>query len=133
MKSVNVCVNLYVLHVYLPCLVFDIKRNGCVEITKQHSKNLRVDVSNQNFAILVHRTETIITYECFWPIKRVYFLLFRACIYWKSTWLSIPKNSASKTGLKRVRMSLCALILSPLLNWNIIVMKDGKCLEEEEE
>ena len=60
-------------------LVFDIKRNGCVEITKQHPKNLRVDVSDQYFAILVHRKETIITYECFWPIKRVYFLLF--CVY----------------------------------------------------
>ena len=26
---------------------------------------------------------------------------------------------------------MCALILSPLLNWNIIVMEGGKCFEEE--
>ena len=26
---------------------------------------------------------------------------------------------------------MCALILSPLLNWNIIGMKDGKWFEEE--
>ena len=52
---------------------------------------------------------------------------------WQSTWLRIPKNSASKTGLKRVRMSLCALILSPLLNWNIVGVKDGKCFEAQYE
>ena len=38
------------------------------------------------------------------------------------TWLRMPKNSASKTGLKRVRISLCALILSPLLNCNMMMM-----------
>ena len=42
-------------------LVFDIKRDGSVEITKQHSKNLRVDVSDQYFAILVHSEEMIKT------------------------------------------------------------------------
>ena len=52
-------------------LVFDIKRDGSVEITKQHSKNLRVDVSDQYFAILVNSEEMIKTCECFWPIKRV--------------------------------------------------------------
>ena len=35
------------------------------------------------------------------------------------TWLRIPKNSASKTGLKRVKINLWALILSPFWNWNI--------------
>ena len=34
------------------CLVFDIKRDGCVQVAKQHSENLGVNVRDEYLTIL---------------------------------------------------------------------------------
>ena len=46
------------------CLVFDIKRDGSVQVAKQHSENLGVNVRDQDLTILIKYSLKNILLSC---------------------------------------------------------------------